>query len=127
MKRRNIGLILAVGATFLGLGAVVMAFISNSSPYVDIAEAKAHPADNQHLSGDIVPGTVQTDYRGSRVSFQLRDEAGQTVTVDYSGAVPPNMAMAKKAVAIGGIKDGVFKSQKLLLKCPSKYESEGKS
>lgn len=99
-----------------------MAFLSNASPYVSIAEAKAKPGDNQHLSGDIVSGSVKTDLRAGVVRFQVKDQEGQTADVLYQGPPPANMGSATKVVAVGGMKEGVFHTKKLILKCPSKYE-----
>lgn len=126
MKRRNTGAIIAVILTLVGLSAVVLAFMNNSSPYVTVAEAIARPSDNQHLSGDIVPGSVQIDYRNAQVEFQLKDQEGKMIQVHYRGSVPPTMSTATKVVAVGGVKNAKFESSKLMLKCPSKYESEGK-
>jgi cytochrome c-type biogenesis protein CcmE len=123
--KRNVGALVAVVLTLVGLTAVVFAFMSNASPYVTVAEAKARPSNNQHLSGDIVPGSVNIDYRGSKAQFQLKDAEGQLMSVTYSGSIPSNMTTATKVVAVGGYKNGVFESEKLMLKCPSKYESGG--
>lgn len=123
--KRNVGALVAVVLTLGGLTAVVFAFMSNASPYVTVVEAKTRPATNQHVSGDIVAGSVNVDYRAAKAQFELKDAEGQTMKVVYSGSIPSNMTTATKVVAVGGYKDGAFHSEKLLLKCPSKYESEG--
>lgn len=117
---------MAVILTLFGLSAVVFAFMNNSSPYVDIKTAKAQPADNQHLSGDIVAGSMQVDYKSGSAQFLLKDQNSDQIQVHYQGSIPSNISTATKVVAVGGVKNGSFESQKLLLKCPSKYESEGK-
>lgn len=121
--KRKAGALIAVIVTLAGLTAVVVAFMANASPYVTVAEAKSRPGENQHVSGDIVPGTVNVDYRGAQAEFEMKDAEGQSMTVLYKGSIPPNMSTANKVVAVGGYKDGKFNSDKLLLKCPSKYES----
>jgi len=118
------GAIVAVLLSVVGLTAVVFAFMSNASPYVTVREARVRKGDNMHLSGDIVPGTLRSDVRAGVVSFDVKDEEGQTAKVLYQGPPPANMGTATKVVAIGGMKDGVFHSEKLLLKCPSKYETK---
>ncbi len=119
------GAIFAYVLSAVGLTAVVTAFLTNASPYVTVAQAATMSADNLHLAGDIVPGTVQVSPHSKRVTFTLKDAEGRTMPVLYRGAPPANMGSATKVVAVGGVKDGVFACEKLLLKCPSKYESEG--
>ena len=110
----------------LAMAGVLTAFIRNASPYVTVAEAKESKADGVHLAGDLVKGTLQTDPKTGEMRFQLKDEKGQTANVLYVGSTPGNIEEATKVVAIGGMnKDDVFVSRKLLIKCPSKYESEG--
>lgn len=107
------------------LGGVVYAFLANSSPYVTIAQAQASTADNLHVAGDIVKETVRQDLSNHTLVFDIKDGTGR-MTVVYDGTVPQNMGEANKVVAEGGIKNGKFMSSKLLVKCPSKYESEKK-
>lgn len=110
----------------LALCGVVYAFMANSSPYVTVAQAKASTADNIHVAGDILKSTVHQDLANRTLSFDIKDSTG-IVTVVYTGTPPQNMGEANKVVAQGGMKDGKFVSEKLLVKCPSKYESEKKS
>jgi cytochrome c-type biogenesis protein CcmE len=123
---------LATGATLTAIvcaaaiTGLVYAFIANSSPYVTVAQARASKSDSMHLAGDIVKATVRPDLKNHALVFDVKDESGQ-VTVVYTGTPPQNMDEATKVVAIGGMKDGKFHSDKLLVKCPSKYESEKKS
>jgi len=122
----------AAGATLTAvvcltaLGGVIYAFMTNSSPYVTVAQAKASTADNLHVAGDIIKPTVRQDLADHTLIFDIKDSTG-IVTVVYTGTPPQNMGEANKVVAEGGMKDGKFLSDKLLVKCPSKYESEKKS
>lgn len=109
----------------LAMGAVVAAFTASANPYVEtIAEAKVSKDSRMHLTGDIVKNTVVQDVKTGKIHFELRDKAGQTIEVVHQGDPPANMGEATKVVAVGGVKDGVFVSQKLLVKCPSKYEGD---
>ncbi len=116
------GAIVTVVLTVVGLCAVVFAFVKNSSPYVTVAQAKESDRPSVHLAGDIDKSTVSVG-RGT-VSFVITDEQGATAHVVFAGPPPANMGEATKVVAIGAMKGEVFEAHKLLLKCPSKYESE---
>jgi len=102
---------------------MVTAFLTNASPYVTIAEAKVSRGDNLHLAGDLDKSTIRNVISKSEVHFTLKDEKGEIVQVVYHGPAPANLGEATKVVAVGGMKDGAFHASKLLIKCPSKYES----
>lgn len=118
-----IATLLAVG----GLSAMVFAFLTNASPYVTIAEAKTAQGSNLHVSGDLDKASLVSRPRDGEVHFKLTDEKGDQVNVVYHGAQPANMGEATKVVAVGGMKGSEFHATKLLIKCPSKYESTDKS
>lgn len=105
---------------------MVFTFVSQASPYVTVADAQAKKGDNLHLPGEMLKETLQVSARERTVKFTLRDEKGATVPVVYHGNPPANMGEATRVVVIGGMKNGVFESEKMLLKCPSKYEAEAK-
>ncbi len=115
---------LPVIVSVLGLGVMSFAFLANASPYVTVAQAKKMRGDNLHIAGDLVKNSVQTDKGAQTVRFSMVDETGATLNVIYSGIAPANMGSATKVVAIGMMEASVFRARKLLLKCPSKYESE---
>lgn len=119
------GAALTLVVCLLAIGGVVYAFFANASPYVDVAQAKASTADNLHVAGDIVKPTVRQDLKTHTMVFDITDETGR-LTVVYSGTPPQNMGDATKVVAQGRMQDGKLISDKLLVKCPSKYESEQK-
>lgn len=125
-RRINKGAIVTTLVVLAGVAAVGMAFVSNASPYGTFADAKSSGSDSMHVAGDIDADTVKTDLSHHTITFKMKDQAGELMTVVYSGPPPANMGEAKKVVAIGGIENGVFHSEKLLIKCPSKYEADKK-
>ena len=116
------GTIATVAVTVIGLCAVVFAFVKNSSPYVTVAQAKESREQSVHLAGDIDKSSVS--FGGGSVTFTIKDEDGAVANIVYNGPPPANMGEATKVVAIGTMKGDVFEAERLLLKCPSKYESE---
>lgn len=99
-------------------------FLANASPYVSVKEAKESKRASVHLAGDIMKETLDFLPSQGFVRFVIKDEHSDTIPVIYRGAPPANMGDATQAVAIGSVQKGVFEANKLLLKCPSKYESD---
>ncbi|MCW5941245.1 MAG: cytochrome c maturation protein CcmE [Fimbriimonadaceae bacterium] len=120
------GLVITIIVALVAVSAIVVAFLQNASPYVTVAQAKQIQGDNLHLAGDILKETLKSDMKKGVITFDIRDEKGEVCTVVYKGMPPANMGEATKVVAIGGMKDGRFHSEKMLVKCPSKYEAEAK-
>ena len=115
------------------LGALILIFIcyagwnlSNSvTPYVSIAEAEASKSNVQ------VKGLLDKDFQPQQVdenfNFVIKDEEnGQTMLVKYHGTKPDQFDSAYHVVAVGkyNTDDKTFYANKLLIKCPSKYENE---
>ncbi|MCK6602377.1 MAG: cytochrome c maturation protein CcmE [Bacteroidetes bacterium] len=56
--------------------------------------------------------------------FWLTDESGETRRVTFHGAKPNNFEHATSVVVKGSFENGEFNSDRILVKCPSKYQSE---
>lgn len=120
----KIGVLLSI---LIGVGAacaMMMAFLNSASPYVTIKEAKAMQGTSLHVIGDLDKETLFTDLKARQVKFTIHDATGETMDVVYDGPPPSNMGEATQVVAVGGMKDGVFRAHELNLKCPSKYEGK---
>lgn len=113
------------GISVAALCGVCFAFLSNASPYVTIEQAKASKQDNLHVGGDLVRSSVDIQTLQRRCVFVMKDPSGDSLTV-VSSDIPSNMGEATKVVAVGKMNGDHFAAHKLLLKCPSKYESEQK-
>lgn len=112
--------------TIVALTAVVTAFVTQASPYVTIAQAKQSTDMQLHVAGDVIPDTLHNDPVNHVLTFRMKDQNGDQITVEHSGEVPAELDEVKKVVAIGGVEGGKFMSTKLLVKCPSKYEADQK-
>ncbi len=121
------GPIVTAIVAMLALAAVVAAFMSNASPYVTVAQAKSSAGTRLHLAGDILKRTVNTDLVNHALTFDVKDKNGDVMTVRHIGEPPANMNEATEVVAIGKVENGEFISEKLLVKCPSRYEGEKKA
>lgn len=64
-------------------------------------------------------------YRNQELTFFLVDEKGNKVPVCYQGTKPDNFEHATEIVVVGRQNGETFSAEKLLIKCPSKYEKRG--
>ena len=116
-KRYLIGGIIIV--LFLVFG--MRAFMRHVTPYVSIAEARQSHRTIQ-VSGLLGTDKGVYDSQTHSLRFTLNDRHGDTLLVEYKGVKPANFDNANSVVVIGKYDSGVFKAERLLLKCPSKYK-----
>ncbi len=102
----------------------MVAFVQNASPFVTVAQAKQSSDDQLQLYGAIVKDSIKNDFKHHVLTFMLRDEKGDTLPVRYTGEIPSELDQIPKVVAVGGMSGSEFRSSKLLVKCPSKYEAD---
>jgi cytochrome c-type biogenesis protein CcmE len=95
------------------------------TPYTSFAQARASRTLVQIIGSLDQSQTVEFDVGTGQLSFALTDTAGDAMPVLYTGSKPENFEHATEIGAIGKYADGYFLAQQLLVKCPSKYESEG--
>lgn len=123
MKQRHIiGLLIII--IFIAYSAVT--FNSSLTPYVTFEQAKKTSGSVQ-VRGILAEGPVISLDGGKKLRFVLQDESGATVPVIYSGSKPDNFEQATSIVAIGKYRDDQFLAEKLLVKCPSKYQGSVKN
>ena len=118
MKRRH-GIGMAIIALFIIFS--VFSFKSSLTPYVTVAEAKNMNGSVQ-VRGVLASDQVIITENGKAIKFTLRDENGQEAMIVYKGVRPDNLEQATSIVAIGKYHNDQFIAEKLLVKCPSKYQ-----
>ncbi len=111
------GVALIVGFIAFGAGA----FKASLTPYVTFAQARAAQEAVQ-VAGKLVHGSSSYDETSGMLSFLLEDEKGDRMKVRFAGTKPGNFEEATQIVVIGRYTDGVLMAEKLLVKCPSKYQ-----
>jgi cytochrome c-type biogenesis protein CcmE len=121
MNRRLLWTIIGVAAIigFVAFGAG--AFKSNLTPYVSFQQARA-TSDAVQVAGKLVEGSDNYDEASTSLVFALKDDHDDVMKVAYRGIKPGNFRDAKQVVAIGRFRAGAFQAEKLLVKCPSKYQ-----
>lgn len=106
------------------LGYAAWTFSDSVTPYVGIAEARQSKS-NVQVKGLLDKDAPVPHMEGQEFVFVLQDEeTGETMPVRYHGTRPDQFDQAYHIVAIGKYREDSFHANKLLIKCPSKYEQE---
>ena len=118
-----IAAIVVVG--FVVLGASSMK--SSITPYVtSFDQVKSSTEDKLQTPGVVVKDKPAIfDRKENAFVFTMRDPEREEMKVVYTGVKPGNFEQADKVVAIGKYRDGAFRADQLLVKCPSKYQGKG--
>lgn len=116
----------AIGAVLVVAfaGFALASFKETLTPYVSYADARTTDRVVQ-VAGGLAQGSSSYDVERESLVFALEDEAtGETLRVRYHGVKPANFEDAVSIVAIGrwSPADSEFAADKLLVKCPSKYQ-----
>lgn len=104
---------------FVGFG--LTAFQKTLTPYLSFEEATKSKGVVQ-VMGALDKQSDRYDTGREELSFDLVDPQGRRMPVMYRGIRPGNFKDAISIVAIGRYKDGRIEAEKLLVKCPSKYQ-----
>lgn len=98
-------------------------FTSNISPYVSVTELKEKDTVQRNIQvyGQLLVDTINYEKESGMLSFELTD-GNSTVMIRHRGMVN-NLQNATEVVAIGEYSNGVFQAEKVLVRCPSKYEA----
>lgn len=128
LKRRKflfVGAVVIIALGFLAyLGASQFAtYYITVSEYVEQADTLA--GERIRVSGQVLDDSVDWDVKEFTLSFTLVD--GQaSLPVEYHGVVPDTFDAATEVVVEGKVDtQGLFIADKLITKCPSKYEPVG--
>ena len=114
-----------IGAVALVAGGYT--FLSNTVPYVSVREALDRQGESVHVVGKIDKASVQTKVSQGVLEFDLIDPAGERLHVVFSGMKPANFDSAPTISVAGRTNGKAFEADRILVKCPSKYESDTKA
>jgi cytochrome c-type biogenesis protein CcmE len=109
--------------------AVIVATLSDASTYSDFTEAAQKPGKEIHIIGKLVkskPIEYDAQKNVNQFSFYMTDQKGVEKKVTYNNVKPQDFEKSDQVVVIGSMKNDEFYATGLLLKCPSKYNSEKK-
>jgi cytochrome c-type biogenesis protein CcmE len=130
MKKSHIFVIVIIAVAV----AIIVSSTESASTYVTFAEAYQMASSGSSKSIHVV-GELKKDSSGKVVgietgadkvsfSFVMLDEAGKEQQVFYNQPMPQDFTRSEKVVVIGHYKGEDFYAEKILLKCPSKYQEK---
>ena len=117
-----------VGLVVLGLGFFAAMALRNSTVYyMTVGELHQQgptvPGKSVRVEGALVPGSFHQLPSGLDVAFTIRDSQGETLPAVYSGPVGQLFFNKRSKLILEGAykRDGVFDTQNVIVKCPTKY------
>lgn len=122
-----------IGLVVIAIGvALIVSTAGDASSYVTFSQAK-NMAVNGNVQKIHVVGELTKDIQGQVVGvkpasdktsfyFTLIDENGVQQQVYHNAPEPQDFRRSEKVVIIGSYHNDLFVADKILLKCPSKYE-----
>lgn len=130
MKKAHILAIVVIAVAI----TIIVSTAGDASTYVSFKEAYAMASEGKTNSIHVV-GQLKKDGSGHIVglqptpdqlafSFILVDENGEEQHVFYNEPMPPDFTRSEQVVVIGSFKGEQFVADKLLMKCPSKYQEQ---
>jgi len=127
-----------VGAVKLFAGGLVIlavigfvtfnSFQANAVYYYTLREFNAQQSklvgQNVRVNGPLDKSSIKVDQKNLVLQFNLQDQ-GIVMPVVYHGVAPDTLTTGESVVAEGHMdSSGVFQASDILVKCPSKYESQ---
>ena len=113
---------------------IILTTAGDASSYVTFEEAKRRESDGDrskiHVVGklkktdsdkamDIFPSDDQLSF-----TFMMLDENEEEQKVFYPNPIPQDFDRSEQVVVVGSYQEDLFVADKILLKCPSKYQGE---
>jgi len=124
-----------IGIVLIALAVMIIIITAgDASTYVTFTEAKKMSENGNNKKIHVV-GQLTKDMTGRvtginpsqdmlSVSFRMTDNEGKEQQVYYNEPMPPDLIKSEQVVVIGSFQEDVFIADKILLKCPSKYQEE---
>lgn len=106
--------------------AAIISTISNSSTYASFTTATEHEGKVYHVVGKLnkdKPYHYNPHVNANIFGFYLVDNEGSEKKVIYNGTKPQDFEKSEQIVIVGKMSGGEFHASDILMKCPSKYNS----
>ncbi len=130
MKKSHILIIIIIAAAI----GIVVSTADDASTYVTFDQAYQLASNGRQASIHVV-GELKKDASGNVVgimpgadlvsfSFIMIDDNKKEQLVVFNEPMPQDFTRSEKVVVIGSYRDDTFVAEKILLKCPSKYQEQ---
>jgi len=122
---RNKKILVFIAGLILLVTAILALSDDLFSPYVSFQYAEKHPGKYVQVIGKRAVDT-EVKHDASGFTFTLIDESGTRLTAFHNGIKPQNFEHTEQVVLLGkyASEKKIFEADKVLVKCPSKYEKE---
>lgn len=120
--------IIIIALIAVAIGAIVTTY-GDASTYEGFETAANNPDKEYHVVGTLnkqKPRVYNPQENANLFTFFLTDEFGKEQKVVYYAPQPADFERSEKVVIIGKMNGDIFEANKILLKCPSKY-NEGQA
>lgn len=114
---------------------IIVSTAGDASTYVDFTKAKEMAQDGdaesihvvgklkKDVSGQIIGMEYQPQIDPNYFAFTLIDNNQVEQRVIYKNSKPQDFDKSEQVVVVGKMVNGQFSAEKILMKCPSKYEN----
>ncbi|MEP1034498.1 cytochrome c maturation protein CcmE [Ekhidna sp.] len=130
MKKKYIGAIVIIAIAI----TMIISMTGDASTYVNFDEARELSEKgfkkSIHVVGEL-PKTASGEVVGIEESpdklsfkFEMIDENGLKQKVLFAEPIPTDFTRSEQVVIVGAYQGDKFVAEKILLKCPSKYQEE---
>ncbi|MEQ9468786.1 MAG: cytochrome c maturation protein CcmE [Ekhidna sp.] len=130
MKKKYIAAIIIIAVAI----TMIVSMTGDASTYVTFEEAKVLSEKgfkkSIHVVGEL-PKTASGQVVGIEESpdklsfkFEMVDEKGMRQQVLFAEPIPTDFTRSEQVVIVGAYQGDKFVAEKILLKCPSKYQEE---
>lgn len=120
MKKTHI---IGIVVIAVAIGAI-LATVSDSSTYASFNQAVANPGSEYHVVGRLNKEkemVYDPQVSTNLFTFYMTDNEGTETKVHFKGSKPQDFEKSEQVVLIGNYNGQVFVAEKILMKCPSKY------
>ncbi len=120
MKKTHI---LAIIAIAVAIGAII-SMVSDAATYADFQTAELKPGKEFQVVGQLnkekeIEYSPQENI--NQFIFYMVDNSGIERKVVFNGTKPQDFERSEQVVITGYAEDNHFQAEKILMKCPSKY------
>lgn len=122
MKKIHIIGIIIVAASI----GVIMSTLADAATYAQFSVVESNPGKEFQVVGKLAENsdiTYDPKVNVDMFTFNMVDNNGVEKKVYFHGAKPQDFERSEQVVVTGKMEEGEFHADKILMKCPSKYNN----